>query len=199
MNRNDATIKSYELNADKYTKGRTQDQANFAVWYKWIVDDISHAPNQGVIFEIGSGPGYFADYLEELGYKIIRSEAAQSFIDFSTQRGKTMKKFNVALDDFPDQYAIILAINVMQHLPKNEAIDSFGKVYDALEPGGRFIFTITTDDGSEEWRDDKGGNRYFYNWVEVELLTALNEIGFKVIRNEVSGYKKWRNITVEKP
>ncbi len=198
MSQNAATLRSYEANSIAYINSRHLDDV--ARFCAWIVEDLHHInmPNGAHIFEIGTGPGYFTDYIESLGYQVIRTDAAQSFIDFNISRKKTMEKFNVVTDKFPEQYNVILALNVMQHLEKPEALSAFKKIFKVLLPGGSFIFTITTGNDNDELHADKGGARYFYNWDKKELRSVLENEGYIITRYDDAGYRNWMNITVEK-
>lgn len=193
---NAKTVASYEANAEGYITSRTSEQS--AQYCEWIVDGLGAYPKTAKIFEIGTGTGYDADYLDSLGYIVERSDAAQSFIDFNEKRGKTIVKFDVVRDDFNSTYDAIIAVNVMQHLSRDEFITAMGKVAAALNHGGYFLFSITMGDGSEEWHDDKGGARYFLNWKREDLKKVLKGAGLSVIYEKEIGYKNWIDIIVEK-
>lgn len=190
------TLQSYEAAAGAYASERQND--DMATHYKWLVDDIAESNVATPLFEIGSGPGYLADYLEALGYQVTRTDAAQSFVDFNLKRGKKAEKFNLVTDDFLTNHDVVYAISVVQHFERGQAMQAFSKVYDSLNPGGRFMFTLTIGDGSDEWHDDEGGKRYFYQWNIQQLEHELKSIGFFILRSEDVGYKNWRRITVEK-
>lgn len=196
MSNNARTVASYEANAEDYITSRTPEQSE--QYCGWIVDGLSGYPKTVKIFEIGTGTGYDADYLESLGYSVERSDVAQSFVDFNEKHGKTIVKFDVVRDDFSSTYDAIIAVNVMQHLNRDEFMAAIDKVAGALKPGGRFLFSITTGDGGEEWHDDKGGARYFLNWKREDLKKVLKDAGVPVIYEKEIGYKNWIDIIVEK-
>lgn len=193
---NQKTLASYEANPQPYINSRNKD--DIEDFYSWAIDDVTVFLTSDKIFEIGSGPGFFADHLESLGYSIERTDAAKSFVEFNLERGKSMSLFDINTDEFVEKYDAILAINVMQHLEKEEAVLGFRKIYDALNRDGRFIFTATSGSNNDEYHEDKGGERYFFNWNKDELRQALEANGFTVVRFDNSGYKNWVNITVEK-
>ncbi len=193
---NDRTVASYEANAEEYIASRAPGQSE--QYCKWIVDGLRGYPKAAKIFEIGTGTGYDADYLESLGYSVERSDVAQSFVDFNEKRGKTIAKFDVVHDDFSGVYDAIIAVNVMQHLNKDEFITAIKKVVKALSIDGQLFFSITIGNGEEEWHDDKGGARYFLNWGLENLKDVLEAAGLQVIYEKEVGYKNWIDIIVRK-
>lgn len=196
MSENAATVASYQTNPDDYIASRSPEQSE--KYCQWLVDGLSGFSHAAKIFEIGTGTGYDADYLESLGYSVERSDVVQSFVCFNEKRGKTIAKFDVVRDDFSSAYDAIIAVNVMQHLSKDEFITAVGKVAGALNHGGRFLFSITIGDGSEEWHDDKGGARYFLNWKYEDLRNALEDAGLSIVYKKEIAYKDWVDIIARK-
>lgn len=194
--KNARTVVSYEANAEEYIKSRTPEQSE--QYCGWIVDGLSGYPKTAKIFEIGTGTGYDADYLESLGYNVERSDVAQSFVDFNEKRGKKIVKFDVVRDDFSGAYDAIIAVNVMQHLDENEFQVSLQKIAQVLGKGGRFLFSITIGGGDEEWHDDKGGARYFLNWDIDNLRRELETVGLRIVHEHEVGYKNWVDVVAEK-
>lgn len=196
MDENTKTIRSYELNAEEYIQSRSVDnQKKFSAW---IVEALSTLHKPVDIFEIGSGPGYTADYLESLSYNVTRSDIVDKFIDFNRLHGKYIVKHNVVSDVIPGTFDAILAINVMQHLNFKDMEKSLQHIHDGLKKGGLFIFTITLGE-DDEWHDDKGGARYFAGWQKEQLTDFLNKASLQVIYAEDVGYKNWINIISRKP
>lgn len=193
---NAKTIMSYEINADDYITSRNPKESE--QYAKWIADDLEKFSKTVKIFEVGTGTGYDADYLESLGYSVVRSDVAQSFIDFNKQRGKEAMKFDVVNDKFTEAYDVIFAVNVMQHLGREEFKKALSNVVGALSDKGHFLFSITVGDGSEEWHNDEGGPRYFLNWKIEDLEKVLQDVGLMMIYKKEIGYKNWVDIIVEK-
>ncbi|NCU38164.1 methyltransferase domain-containing protein [Candidatus Saccharibacteria bacterium] len=195
MDENSKTIKSYELNAEEYIQSRSvDDQQKFSTW---IAEALSKLNKPIDIFEIGSGPGYTADYLESLGYRVTRSDIVNEFINFNQSSGKYIVRHNVATDAIPRVFDAVLAINVMQHLNSKDMEKSLLYINDGLKKGGLFIFTITLGK-NDEWHDDKGGARYFAGWQKEKLIDILNKAGLQVIYDKDVGYKNWINIISKK-
>lgn len=196
MSSNAKTVESYKLNPNGYIASRSPEQSQ--QYSGWLVEGLKPFAKSAAIFEIGTGTGYDADCLESLGYRIIRSDIVDSFIEFNENRGKNIMKFDVVQDDFMDSYGAIVAVNVMQHLDEDEFSVAIQKISHALKPNGRFLFSITKGDGGDEWHDDKGGGRYFLNWDIENLKNVLETAGLRVIYEKEVGYKNWVDIIAEK-
>src|SRR5688500_9916982 len=52
----------------------------------------------GRVLEIGSGPGWDADFLESLGLDVHRTDAAAAFCDLQAERGKRCDLLDVLVD-----------------------------------------------------------------------------------------------------
>lgn len=194
---NAKTLASYEENSEEYIDSRSPDES--VRYTKWITDELKDFPKDISIFEIGTGPGYDADYLESLGYSINRSDAASSFIFHNEKLGHKIIKFNVITDEFSGVYDVIFAVNVMQHLTLEEFRRAIYKISNALSDDGRFLFSITTAPKSiKEWHDDKGGARYFRRWSLEELVKELEKAGFFIKKQYDIGYKNWWEFVAEK-
>lgn len=193
---NAKTVASYQANSTDYIASRSPEQS--AEYCQWIVDGLKDVPKSASIFEIGTGTGYDADYLESVGYHVTRSDIADGFIDFNRKRGMEIIKFDIVKDDFTSTYDVVLAVNVMQHLDADEFRLAIRKIAGVLPIGGRFLFSITVGDGGEEWHDDERGARYFLNWHHDELIKAIESVGFTVIYEKEIGYRNWVDIIVEK-
>ena len=195
MNENQATIQSYENNPDDYIRSSSIDeQPQLSAWIVSELDTLGQSPS---IFEVGSGPGYTADYLESLGYVVMRSDIVERFVQFNENRGKKIAKHNVVLDPVPGLFDVIIAVNVMQHLNHDDMTKAVRHIYKGLGDKGKFLFTIILND-VEEWHDDKGGARYFAAWAEDDLLSMLIREGFSNISVAPVGYRNWVNVVAQK-
>ena len=75
------TVSSYELIAADYARetaggGRSEPQVRLAA----VIPG-------GEVLEVGSGPGWDADALEDAGLRVRRTDVAQAFIDLQQARG----------------------------------------------------------------------------------------------------------------
>ena len=70
-------------------------------------------PKGAKVFEIGSGSGANAKFIESLGFKVTASDTAEGFIEATRKKGVETIEFDALEDDFPEKYfAIFLKISV---------------------------------------------------------------------------------------
>lgn len=103
------------------------------------------------ILEIGCGNGNFIHYLHTLGYRNARG------IDLSKEQiesGKNIgiKNIEVAelgsyVSDQNEKWDYIFALDVIEHLTRQEAFDAFCSCNKALKRGGQFIMQVPNGEG----------------------------------------------------
>lgn len=216
---NQQTLDVYEKYADAYVEGgarRQQHEPEHTAKKRenlkqWIKAGLEGLPKDAKLFEFGSGDGADVALFEELGYKITPSDAPESFVRIMRDKGLKPVKFNVLVDDFPDTYDGIYSLRVLVHFTAEDAKQTFKKVYQALKPGGRYLFNALNSAGhnnlSEEWVDFEGDynlgvKRYYKYWQEDELATLLQETGFAIKQMFPDGGddgQRWFYVVVEKP
>lgn len=102
------------VSSEALAQGRQTISAyeNYAEQYDAIV---RHVPNEreqaslkrlvaiagtgGQILEVGSGAGYDADFLENLGVKVRRTDATKRFLELQAARGKHGQLLDLITDD----------------------------------------------------------------------------------------------------
>ncbi len=155
---------------------------------KFIKTNIESLPKGVKVFEIGSGDGSNAKYIEKLGYEITASDIADDFIDAISSKNLKTIKFNVLEDEFTEKYFAVFSWRVFVHFTKEDAIEVLQKVYNTLEDDGLFIFNAMNceiKDVSEEWVDfsneyHMGAERYYKYFSEEELNEIITTIGYQI-------------------
>ncbi|MBM3198601.1 MAG: hypothetical protein FJZ58_05035, partial [Chlamydiae bacterium] len=111
---NERTLSSYELATQEYVQGTaTEVSGSFK---KWIDATLALLSEEAEIFEIGSGFGRDAKYMESYGFHVERSDATEAFIALMQTEGYAALYFNVITDTFPSTYDLIFANAVFLHL-----------------------------------------------------------------------------------
>src|SRR5688572_10566553 len=105
------TVESYEHIADAYARETADNDFSSGS----LAQLAARIPS-GHVLEIGSGPGWDADALEDAGLSVRRTDAAQAFVDFQRARGKEADRLDAIADDFGGPYAAVVAIAVLQHV-----------------------------------------------------------------------------------
>ncbi len=126
----------------------------------------------GHVLEIGSGPGWDADQLEEAGLTVRRTDITQAFIDFQRARGKQVDRLDAINDDLGGPYDAVVTLHVLQHVEPGDLPAVLAKVAGALRPGGRFLVSIPLGEGAG-WEVGESGSPYYRAlWSEADFLAS---------------------------
>ena len=159
-------------------------------------------PKGAKVFEIGSGDGTNAKYMESLGYDVTASDTADDFVEATRKQGLTTIKFDALEDDFPEKYFAVFCWRVFVHFTKEDALKIIKKVYNNLVENGIFVFNAINRETKEvdnEWVDFEGeyhmGVERYYNYFrQDELDDIISQTDFHVQDFHTEGGKnknKW--------
>jgi 2-polyprenyl-3-methyl-5-hydroxy-6-metoxy-1,4-benzoquinol methylase len=201
---NDATIAAYDRNLERYIKHTPIGyNSNHKPLLRWINTTLTHVRAPGKILEVGSGLGREADYIESLGFDILRSDAAYSFVEYLHSQTKRAIMLNALKDDFGAIFDMIFANAVTQHFTEEDMRLFLKKTHAALRPGGLLAFSTKQGRG-EIWTKEKlSAKRYIHFWCPQDLLQLLEGAGYKIIfaEGDIAGdvpSHTWINITCKK-
>ena len=171
---NARTIESYEVIAEDYAR----ETAGDPVLASGLTRLAETVPG-GHVLEIGSGPGWDADVLEEAGLTVRRTDVTQGFLDVQRERGKQIDLLDVIDDDLGGPYDAVVALHVLQHVGSADLPAVLSKVAGALRPGGRFLVSIPRGEG-EGWEVGESGRSYYRALrTKDELLGLLKDAGLE--------------------
>lgn len=129
------------------------------------------------ILEIGSGPGWDADWLESRGRRVRRTDAAMAFVEFQNARGVKAERVDVMRDELDGPYAAVVALYVFQHIDRTALPAVLGKVSRAAADGGALLFSIREGAGEFIEQGTTSGKYYIALWQKSELIGILTELG----------------------
>jgi SAM-dependent methyltransferase len=135
---------------------------------------VQQAPPPRRVLEVGSGSGRDADWLEQHGYEVTRTDASTSFVATLRAGGHAAELLNVLTDPIPTGYGLIYASAVFLHFTSEELGAVLTRLVEAVEPGGWLAFTVKEGDG-QDWSTEKIGRRFFQYWREPPLRMLLDE------------------------
>lgn len=193
----------YEHHAQEYASS-IPSQVTGAM-KEWIDAFVAGVPSGSPIFEIGSGTGRDAIYLESLGFKVQRSDIASPFIEAFADQGFAVRKFDVLNEKFPEWQQLVFANSVLCHMTSRQVRTALETVHDALVPGGRFGFN--TKSAPVSWNTSgadrtEPGYRYFSHWPPSKLFAEVESIGFEVVwwseGPAILRPTSWVNLVVQK-
>lgn len=169
---NDRTIHSYEKIAADYAEETEGNRVMSGALAK-----LADAVPGGHVLEIGSGPGWDADFLEDAGLTVRRTDITQAFIDLQRARGKQIDPLNAISDDFGGPYDAVVAIAVLQHVSIDDQRTVLAKVAEALRSEGRFLVAVRLGEG-DTWENGSSGNAYYRAlWSKEGFLAELAQVG----------------------
>ena len=160
-----------------------------------IKANFSSLPKNAKVFEIGSGDGTNAKFIENLGFDVTASDVADDFIKATQSQGLKTINFNALEDDFPEKYYAIFCWRVFVHFTKEDAQKIIQKAYDALENNGIFIFNAMnreTKNIDSEWLDfdneyHLGAERYYNYFTKTDLDDIIQILKKKVEKIIING------------
>jgi 2-polyprenyl-3-methyl-5-hydroxy-6-metoxy-1,4-benzoquinol methylase len=167
-----------------------------------IKTSFSSLPEHAKVFEIGSGDGTNAKFMESLGFEVTASDTVDGFIEATKKQGLKTIPFNAIEDEFPEKYFGIFCWRVFVHFTKEDASNIIKKIYNVLENDGVFIFNAINAETkvvTSEWIDFEGeyhmgAERYYHYFYQKELDAIIQQTKFKIqyFRKEGGeGNNKW--------
>ena len=152
---NARTIESYEQIAADYAR-ETSDHRVLAVALARLVEAVP----AGHVLEIGSGPGWDADQLEDAGLTVRRTDITQAFIDLQRERGKEVDRLDALHDELGGPYDAVVTLHVLQHVEPTDLPVVLDRIADAVRQGGWFLVSIPRGEGAG-WEVGESGTPYY--------------------------------------
>jgi SAM-dependent methyltransferase len=144
---------------------------------RWL-DRIGEVLSAGAsVLEIGSGTGEDAIALEGRGYRVRRTDAAQSFVEMIRADGFAADQLNAITDELGGPYDLIFADAVFLHFDRAELTSVLRK---ARRAAAHLAFTTREGVGGEWSNRFLDLPRRFNSWQEQPLRDLLTETGWTV-------------------
>lgn len=168
---NVSTLAGYEGCAEEYAettapKPEADDQPGLVELLK-AIDPGSR------LLEIGSGPGWDADWLEQRGLVIRRTDGADSFVQFQAGRGRQAERLDVTGDPLGGPYDGVIALHVLQHVEREILPSVFAGIAGAIRDGGVFLLALREGQGETVEIGSKGNEYYVALWPRAEIIAVL--------------------------
>lgn len=193
---NRRTVQAYESYARRYAASVPQESSGLA---REGIQRIASIVPAGTILEVGSGPGWDADFAESLGLTVRRTDITEEFREFQKERGKAIDRLDILTDDFGGPYDGVVALYVLQHIDRTQIATVLKKVQQALKPNGGFLVSFREGEG-ELWEPSQiSGDYHTVLWSEADFVTQLNAVGLKVIWSErdTESEENWVNLLAQ--
>lgn len=166
------TVASYERYAPTYATlvSKVPSKADAAALRR-LADAV---PSGARLLEIGSGPGYDADFLESLGLRVRRTDATRAFLALQARRGKRGAVLNVLTDRLGGPYDGILALCVLIHVDREHTDLVLRKIARALRRGGAFLVSV------RRGRGETTGDYHTIYWQRPAFAARLDAAGLAI-------------------
>lgn len=194
---NGRTVAAYENYARRYAANVSpQPSEAGASALRRLADML---PSGGRVLDIGSGPGWDADFLEGLGVRVHRTDVTESFRQFQTERGKQCDALDVLKDEIADTHDGILMLCVLQHFERTELDGVLHKLVNALTDQGAMLLSHPVGE-DELWEHTASGDYRVVRWSSAALDERLRRSGFVVAwdKSEDGDEGPWRTVLARK-
>lgn len=176
---NTSTLIGYEGCADDYAettapKPGVDDQPA-------LVELLRAVEPGSRLLEIGSGPGWDADWLEERGLAVRRTDGAESFVHFQASRGRRAERLDVIRDPLGGPYDGVVALYVLQHVEREILPSVFARIAQAIRDGGAFLLGLREGEGESVEIGSKGNEYYVALWPRSEIVAVLAGLGLDLL------------------
>lgn len=195
---NDKTLQTYEQNFSRYIGGTVQVNKEGDFQTQWLHDFLQYLPKDARILEIGSAFGRDAQFIEELGYSVLRTDAFNAAVKYLRGRGHKAERLNALTDNIPQGYDALLANAVFLHFTKGEFAMVLRKCYDALTEDGILAFSLKKGDGEVMSDEKMEAPRYFRYWQTEPVIHLLGQAQFEALDQRTSPDDKWLNFLARK-
>jgi 2-polyprenyl-3-methyl-5-hydroxy-6-metoxy-1,4-benzoquinol methylase len=176
---NTSTLTGYEGCADDYAettapKADADDQPA-------LVELLKAVEPGSRLLEIGSGPGWDADWLEERGLAVRRTDGAESFVQFQVARGRRAERLDVIHDPLGGPYDGVVALHVLQHVEREILRSVFTRIAAAIRAGGVFLLALREGEGETADIGSNGNAYYVALWPRLQIIAILAELGLDLL------------------
>lgn len=136
------------------------------------------------VLDVGCGMGFALGGLSRLGYRSVEGiDADAGQVEAARTRGLPVTR--VAPDEFEARMArhagahdVVLALDVLEHVPKPEQVAFLAAIRASLRPGGRFICQVPNANSGIAPRYRYGDWTHHTSFTELSLDFVLFSAGF---------------------
>jgi len=137
------------------------------------------------VLDIGCGFGFALEALKQHGFSNISGvDVDASQVAACQKRGLGVMKINSVvefLENKLEKYAVIIMMDVLEHIPVEDQIQTMTAVHNALKLGGRVILQVPNASSIVASRRRYGDYTHFCSFTEHSLRYVLKNAGFDAI------------------
>ena len=174
---------SYSRVAEEYAQ-RIFDELKDKPLDRQLLDRLAERTRgQGIVCDLGCGPGQVARYLQAQGVEVMGLDAAAGMIALAQQLNPAIPfvQGNMLALDVPDSAWVgIAAFYSLIHIHRHDMLQALAELKRVLQPGGLLLFSFHIGDETvhlDEWWE-KPVNLDFYFFQPGEMVIFLEQAGF---------------------
>jgi len=175
----------YDRVADEYVR-RIYDELRHKPLDRQLLDRFAESlQGDGVVCDIGTGPGHVARYLHDRGGKVCGIDLSAAMVERarSLNPGIEFRQGNMfALDIADETFAGITGFYALVNIPRPEIVRALGELRRVLKPGGTLLLAFHIGNHTlhqEEWWGAEV-SLYFYFFRANEMTGYLKAAGFEI-------------------
>lgn len=173
----------YQRYVSTFKGQRRHGAASYAWWDHKYLPLLRDLPRDAAILELGCGTGEFLGYLAERGFRNARGvDISAEQVALARQRGVTAECGDLFGALERDTCDAILAIDVLEHLTRDELLRLGNRAFEALRPGGRLLVQTANGAGLFPGQVMYGDLTHLTIFSEESLSQLLQQAGFVDLR-----------------
>ena len=165
------TLAVYDEAAERYGKRAGVD------WEFEALDAfLARLPQNGLILDLGCGPGHLAAHMIATGYRVDAVDASPGMVALAKRQDIPARLARFDQIDGDAVYDGVWANFSLLHAPRSDVPGHLARLHRALKPGG--VIHVGFKVGTGEGRDSL--DRFYTYWEVDEMHDALDLAGFIV-------------------
>ena len=117
--------------------------------YRWYFRRWLPSAPEAAILDVGCGGGQMLQTMQRLGFSAVQGvDLSEQQVQRAREAGLNVRQGDAlaALRENSGRWDLILAIDILEHLQKGEALEFLIAAHAALKPGGRLILQMPNPD-----------------------------------------------------
>jgi GMP synthase (glutamine-hydrolysing) len=175
------TVQIYNQNLQEYIqKIPSEVSGEYKDWLELFSAFIS--TDNDPILEIGSGLGRDANFLENIGLTVERTDATSAFISHQIDQGKKIQFLDILYSPITKKYNGILASGVFHHFNQPQFEFIVDKISNSLNFEGFLATAIKLKNYPSA--SEKLPGRYLKDRTKEEVIKLFEQKGFEIISDK---------------
>lgn len=196
---NRETVAGYDAYARQYAENTVDSRSQAAPeGLRRLIETFGPGAR---VLEIGSGPGWDADTLEERGLHVRRTDVSEGFIAVQAERGRHVAKLDLITDPLGGPHDAIVMLYVLHHIDRPLVRDVLSKIAGALRPGGALLMSFQEGEDDEVEVGESGARYHITRWTPDAMTRALVDAGLAIdwSRSDQETETRWMTLIASTP